>query len=169
MNFGKALQALKEGKRVCREGWNGKGMFVVYQKGYPQGIPCNKQTAEAWGMNEVELFRCEPYLQLQMANGSHCMWQPNTLDILADDWEVIGENPSMDFKEALRLMKEGIPVKLKSWGGYWKWENNSIKMHCKDRRTLDIRETKDVNFTISNILNDQWEIATNENCIIPVE
>lgn len=49
VNFGEALEALKAGKKVARAGWNGKGMFVVYQKGYPQGIPCNKQTAEAWG------------------------------------------------------------------------------------------------------------------------
>ena len=39
MNFGEALEALKAGKKLKRAGWNGKGMFVVYQKGYPQGIP----------------------------------------------------------------------------------------------------------------------------------
>lgn len=27
-NFGEALEALKQGKRVARHGWNGKGMFV---------------------------------------------------------------------------------------------------------------------------------------------
>jgi len=26
--FGDAIAALKQGKRVCREGWNGKGMFL---------------------------------------------------------------------------------------------------------------------------------------------
>lgn len=52
MTFGIALELCKKGVKVAREGWNGKGLFVVYQKGYPQGIPCNKQTAEAWGMNE---------------------------------------------------------------------------------------------------------------------
>jgi hypothetical protein len=25
-------------------------MFVAIQKGYPEGIPCNKQTAEVWGV-----------------------------------------------------------------------------------------------------------------------
>lgn len=29
MNFGQAIEALKEGKKVLREGWNGKGMFIV--------------------------------------------------------------------------------------------------------------------------------------------
>ena len=28
MNFGKALEALKNGQLVTRAGWNGKGMFL---------------------------------------------------------------------------------------------------------------------------------------------
>jgi hypothetical protein len=88
-DFGYALRLLKEGKKVARKGWNGKGQFVVYQKGYPNGIPCNKQTAEAWGMKEGDLFRCEPYLQIRTADGSHAMWSPSTSDCLAEDWEVV--------------------------------------------------------------------------------
>lgn len=49
MNFGQALEKVKNGEKIFRHGWNGKGMFVVYQKGYPNGIPCNMQTAKAWG------------------------------------------------------------------------------------------------------------------------
>ena len=64
-------------------------MFVVYQKGYPEGIPCNKQTAEAWGMNEGDLFVCNPYLQIKNVNGSHSMWVASINDILADDWEIV--------------------------------------------------------------------------------
>lgn len=89
MPFEKALTLLKQGEKAFRLGWNGKGMFVVMQKGYPDGIPCNKQTADAWGMNEGDLFRCEPYLQIRMANGSHAMWVPSINDVLANDWEVI--------------------------------------------------------------------------------
>lgn len=29
MDFGKAIEALKQGKRVARKGWNGKGMFFM--------------------------------------------------------------------------------------------------------------------------------------------
>jgi len=86
MNFGEALELLKQGKKVSRKGWNGKGMFVVYQKGYPQGINCNKQTADAWGLNEGDLFKCEPYLQIKMVNGSHSMWTPSINDLFAEDW-----------------------------------------------------------------------------------
>ena len=89
MTFGMAIEALKKGSKVQRKGWNGKGMFVVYQKGYPQGIPSNAQTAKAWGMKEGDSFRCEPYLQIRMVNGSHSMWVPSINDVLSEDWEII--------------------------------------------------------------------------------
>lgn len=89
MDFSEALKRVKEGRKIFRLGWNGKGMFVVYQKGYPKGIPCNQQTALAWGMNEGDLFKCNPYLQIKNAQGSHSMWVPSIDDILADDWEDI--------------------------------------------------------------------------------
>ena len=89
MDFSDALKNVKTGKKISRLGWNGKGMFVVYQKGYPNGIPCNHQTALVWGMNEGDLFKCNPYLQIKIVNGSHSMWIPSVDDILADDWEVI--------------------------------------------------------------------------------
>lgn len=84
--FGEAIRRLKAGQKVARKSWNGKGMFVVYQKGYPQGISCNKQTAEAWGLNEGDLFVCNPYLQIKQVNGSHSMWVPSIGDVLAEDW-----------------------------------------------------------------------------------
>ena len=31
MNFGEALEKLKQGKKVCRKGWNGKGIFIELQ------------------------------------------------------------------------------------------------------------------------------------------
>jgi hypothetical protein len=64
-------------------------MFVVYQKGYPDGIPCNKQTAEAWNLKEGDLFVCNPYLQLKCADGSHSMWVPSINDVLACDWSIV--------------------------------------------------------------------------------
>lgn len=89
MSFGIVLELLKKGCKVAREGWNGKGMFVVYQKGYPEGIPCNQQTAEAWGLKEGDLFKCNPYLQIKQADGSHSMWVPSVGDVLAEDWVIV--------------------------------------------------------------------------------
>lgn len=89
MTFGIALEMLKKGFRVARKGWNGKGMFVVFQKGYPDGIPCNKQTAEAWGISEGDLFKCNPYLQIRCVDGSYSMWVPSINDCLAEDWVIV--------------------------------------------------------------------------------
>ena len=89
MNFGLAIEAMKKGFRVARYGWNGKNMSVAYQKGYPDGIPCNKNTAEAWGMQEGELFKCRPYLQMRCADGTFQMWLASQSDVLADDWYIV--------------------------------------------------------------------------------
>lgn len=31
LSFGTAIEALKQGRRVARKGWNGKGMFIFMQ------------------------------------------------------------------------------------------------------------------------------------------
>lgn len=70
----------------------------------------------------------------------------------------------MKFKTAYKKLLEGHRIKRVPWGGYWQWENDTIMMHCKDGKVLDIRQTKDVAFTIGNINCSDWEIATPENC-----
>ena len=77
----------------------------------------------------------------------------------------------MNFKRAFELMKEGHKVKLPSWGGYWTWdeEKQTILMHCRPDNSdtgnpvMDIRETQRVEYTIQNILSDEWMIAHNKN------
>lgn len=62
--------------------------------------------------------------------------------------------------------KDGNKVKLPSWGGFWKWdsEKESIIMHTKDGEELDIRETQVVEYTLGNILSDEWIVADENNC-----
>jgi hypothetical protein len=88
-NFSTALEHVKKGARISRASWEDYDVFVVYQKGYPEGISCNKQTAEAWGMKEGDKFICNPYLQIQNKDGSHSMWTPTIDDILANDWSIV--------------------------------------------------------------------------------
>ena len=88
LSFEEVLPLIKKGKKAYREGWNGRGMFIVRQKGYPEGIPCNKQTAEAWDLTEGDLFKVNPYLQIKNADGSHAMWVPSIGDIFANDWKI---------------------------------------------------------------------------------
>lgn len=85
-DFSQALLYLKAGKKLTRTEWNNKGMYVYYQKGYPNGVPCNKQTAEACGINEGDLFKCNPYLQIKCADCSFSIWIPSINDLLSEDW-----------------------------------------------------------------------------------
>ncbi len=86
MRFGEALRKAKAGLLIARLGWNGKGMAVAYQPGYPEGIPCNKNTSKTWHIPEGTLFKCRPYLQMRCTDGTYQMWLASQSDILADDW-----------------------------------------------------------------------------------
>jgi len=90
-DFSEALKACKAGDKIARAGWNGKGMFVVFQKGYPDGIPINKNTAEALGAPEGAVMRFLPYLILKTADvvPSCVPWLISQTDALAEDWEVL--------------------------------------------------------------------------------
>ena len=70
----------------------------------------------------------------------------------------------MTFKQAFELMKQGAKVKLPSWAGYWFWNGETIIMHCKDGKELDIRETDRPEYTFSNICSDEWMIVDENNC-----
>lgn len=78
----------------------------------------------------------------------------------------------MRFVEALKAMKNGAKVKLPSWGGYWCWDadKETIMIHCRPQDSdkgqgpvLDIRETQRVEYTLQNILSEDWMIADESN------
>lgn len=72
----------------------------------------------------------------------------------------------MTFKEAFEAMKHGAKVKLPSWAGYWFWciPAQSILMHTKDGKDIDVRRTECVDYTFTNICSDEWIFADDTNC-----
>ena len=72
----------------------------------------------------------------------------------------------MKFSEAFKLMKLGAKIKLPSWGGYWRWDEDkeTVMMHAKDGKVLDIRETDRVEYTLGNVASDEWVVADEINC-----
>lgn len=88
--FDIALKLLKAGYRVSRRGWSGQGMWVCYQKGYPDGIPINKNTADATGVEEGTVCAFSPYLMMKTASVSATFvpWLASQMDILAEDWVI---------------------------------------------------------------------------------
>jgi hypothetical protein len=85
MNFGEAIEALKRGEAVFRDGWNGKGMWLVLM---PAMIVPEDQVNEL-----TKTFvpngdlNVGAYIVMKTAQG---VWQPGWLasqaDMLAEDW-----------------------------------------------------------------------------------
>lgn len=88
MDFGEALENLKAGRKVARVGWNGKGMWIVLQAGYPDGVAINANTAKATGLAEGTVCRFRPYLTMRTAQDDFVPWVASQTDILAEDWAV---------------------------------------------------------------------------------
>lgn len=84
--FESALACVKNGYKIAREGWNGKNMYVFYQKAYPEGIPINVNTAEATKLPEGTVCKFLPYLMMKTAQGEFVPWLASQTDILANDW-----------------------------------------------------------------------------------
>lgn len=71
--FSDALAAVKEGKKVAREGWNGKGLVVSAQ--FPD---------ENSKMGNPYL-----YIDATALGGKLNPWVPSQTDLFAEDWFVV--------------------------------------------------------------------------------
>lgn len=89
MDFSRALDLVKYGKKVSRKGWNGRGMYVVYQKAYPDGVAVNVQTAQAIGIPVGTVRNFRPYLTMCTKQQDFVPWVASQTDLLAEDWFVV--------------------------------------------------------------------------------
>jgi hypothetical protein len=85
-DFGQAIDWLKAGRKVAREEWNGKGMYITLKPGYPNGIVVNEVTQKAHNIPEGTIITYCPYLEMKTADNKLVPWLASQTDILADDW-----------------------------------------------------------------------------------
>lgn len=71
MTFGDALTVLKQGRRVARAGWNGKGMWL--------------ELLRPGAASKMTL----PYIFMKTADDHFVPWLASQTDMLADDWAVM--------------------------------------------------------------------------------
>jgi len=83
-DFGAALDFLKEGKKVCRSGWNGKDVWLYLV------IP------DAWGMTSEVPFdyrnlakRLLPWIGMKTADDGFVPWLASQTDLLSNDWKIV--------------------------------------------------------------------------------
>jgi hypothetical protein len=86
INFGQAIEAAKQGKRVARAGWNGSGMFAYIVP--PASYPAQTGAAKAhFGENGLVPYRA--YWALKTAQDDVATWAPSGSDSLAEDWIIL--------------------------------------------------------------------------------
>ena len=96
MNFGEALEALKDGKKVARKGWNGyrKGMYIyltsgreIFEHEWVERSPSQSSTLLERMNGKVKIL---PHIDMMSANGERVIgWLASQTDMLSDDWEII--------------------------------------------------------------------------------
>lgn len=102
MNFGQAIEALKEGKRVQRTGWNGKGLFVFMQvpstinreivpkmQSLPQSVKDEFERRFNDPNEQIDAIYYDN--QLALVNSSNLIngWAASVSDSLANDWVIL--------------------------------------------------------------------------------
>lgn len=86
MDFALALNALKQGRKVARAGWNGKGMYLYLVSGSTFTVnrpPLNEMLPEGTTVN----YR--PHIDMKTAQDDFVPWVASQTDLLADDWEIV--------------------------------------------------------------------------------
>lgn len=88
LSFGHAMEFLKQGKKVARKGWNGKGMFLFY-------VPANKYPADGnklgtlKGVYQDDLVPYKAYIAMKTVDDEVVPWLASQTDVLADDWVIV--------------------------------------------------------------------------------
>ena len=82
MDFGKAIQLLKEGKKLQREGWNGKGQYIELATNISY-TNANHEIVNA----EHEAIGNKA-IAFVGTSGVQIGWLASQSDMLAEDWKV---------------------------------------------------------------------------------
>ena len=79
MNFGEAIEKMKQGHLMQRRGWNGKGMYIYLEEG--RHLPLIP------GIEKGSTRFYDPAICMYTAQGTHQSgWLASQADMLADDW-----------------------------------------------------------------------------------
>lgn len=86
-DFGIAIRKLKEGKRVMRAGWNGKGMFVYYVPA--ASYPMQRNSLQTMGgIFPDDMVPYGAYIAMKTAQDNVVPWLASQTDVLAEDWQL---------------------------------------------------------------------------------
>jgi hypothetical protein len=88
LTFSTALALVKEGKRLQRAGWNGKGMFIFLVPG--STFKVNRPPLLGIYPEGTEV-RYHGHVDMKTANGMVVPWLCSQTDLLAEDWQTVDD------------------------------------------------------------------------------
>jgi hypothetical protein len=86
MTFGHAVEMLKQGHKVARAGWNGKGMFLFLVPG--SRFKVNRPPLLGIYEEGTEI-NYHAHIDMKTAQDTVVPWLASQTDVLAEDWTVI--------------------------------------------------------------------------------
>lgn len=86
--FSNALTALKEGSRITRQGWNGKGMYL-YMVGAGRYQPTTETGHRIAASHQDYLVPYRPYIAMFTVDKEVVPWVASQSDLLMDDWIIL--------------------------------------------------------------------------------
>lgn len=91
MTFGMAIEAMKQGKKVARAGWNGKGMYVWIMPGSTVKDCKTITDPHLKAIDEAEgEIRFLGSVRMRTATGDVLTgWLASQTDMLSDDWVIV--------------------------------------------------------------------------------
>lgn len=89
LNFGAVIEALKNGKRVSREGWNGKGMYLWLLPKSEVKREWVKDPHLLAAFGDKDTLECGYCIRMRNAQGTIDTWHPSIPDLFAEDWQII--------------------------------------------------------------------------------
>lgn len=94
--FDRAINCIKNGLKVARTGWNGKGMWVALTPGSSfhaeRAKPGHaaKHRANEMDPHGPHMIELLPHIDMRAADGSMVIgWLASQTDLLAEDWVIV--------------------------------------------------------------------------------
>lgn len=85
MNFGQAIIEMRKGKKLQRNGWNGKGQYIELAT----NISYVNADGEVINCNHENIGNCA--IAFVGTSGVQMGWLASQADMLADDWQEVKE------------------------------------------------------------------------------
>lgn len=85
LNFGQAVESLKQGKLVRRAGWNGKGMYLFLVS----GDTVKEAIHFAYDGREGFMRSVNDAIYMKTADDKFVPWLASQTDILSEDWQIV--------------------------------------------------------------------------------